>query len=144
METANRVVRNYSAWSDRFIRVQFSDEGKMRVSPTFQNMARSPLLKRIFATLRNGIQIGDRRYEYLGFSSSQLREHGCWFYAPSNGAKDGASDLSEPDIEAIHTWMGNFSDIKIVAKHAARIGQVIPIGNMLIQPTDSFMCVYMN
>ena len=61
----------------------------------------------------NGIIIGDRRYEFLAFGNSQFREHGAYFFAPTD-------DLS---TKAIRRWMGMFKDIKIVAKHAARLGQ---------------------
>ncbi|KAI8342814.1 RNA dependent RNA polymerase-domain-containing protein [Chlamydoabsidia padenii] len=122
VETANRVVRYFKSSADRFIRVQFSDEGKMRVAPSFKSDLDSDISTRIYATLKNGIQFGDRKYEYLGFSSSQLREHGCWFYAPFVD-HNGQSELSMVDAKAIRSWMGDFKDIKIVAKHAARIGQ---------------------
>lgn len=61
----------------------------------------------------NGIAIGDRHYEFLAFGNSQFREHGAYFFAPT-------ADLS---AAAIRGWMGMFRDIKIVAKHAARLGQ---------------------
>jgi RNA-dependent RNA polymerase len=48
----------------------------------------------------------------LGFSSSQLRSHSCWFFASNE-------DITADEIRAS---IGNFSDIKVVAKHAARIG----------------------
>ncbi len=61
----------------------------------------------------NGITIGDRHYEFLAFGNSQFREHGAYFFAPT-------VDLS---TEVIRGWMGMFRDIRIVAKHAARLGQ---------------------
>jgi len=61
----------------------------------------------------NGIQIGNRKYEFLAFSSSQLRDRSCWFFAPTE-------KLSADDIR---NWMGNLSDIKVVAKYATHMGQ---------------------
>ena len=46
-------------------------------------------------SLHNGIKIGDRHYEFLAFSASQLRDHSCWFFAPNN-------DLTANDIR---NWM---------------------------------------
>ena len=68
---------------------------------------------RIFRAMRNGITIGDRHYEFLAFGNSQFREHGAYFFAP----------LQHLTAKHIRNWMGKFSDIKIVAKHAARLGQ---------------------
>ncbi|CAF1206049.1 unnamed protein product [Rotaria sp. Silwood1] len=62
----------------------------------------------------NGINICDRHYEFLAFSSSQLREHSCWMFASLN------NDLSANQIREL---MGDFSTIRPVAKMAARLGQ---------------------
>ncbi len=68
---------------------------------------------RIKRTFSNGIQIGDRRYEFLGYGNSQLREHSAYFFAPT----------AHLDAKRIRMWMGSFQDIKIVAKYASRLGQ---------------------
>ncbi|CEG64383.1 hypothetical protein RMATCC62417_01363 [Rhizopus microsporus] len=113
LETTNRVVRHYRDYADRFIRVQFMDEGFNRVGAARTKMTNEAIYNRIYDVLKRGIQIGDRRYEFLAFSSSQLREHGCWFFA------------STPDLtpDMIRNWMGVFSHEKVVAKHAVRMGQ---------------------
>jgi len=59
------------------------------------NTHNDALYNRIFYTLHNGIKIGDRHYEFLAFSASQLRDHSCWFFAPNN-------DLTANDIR---NWM---------------------------------------
>ena len=63
--------------------------------------------------LANGITIGDRHYEFLAFGNSQFRQHGAYFFAPT------------PHLRADHIreWMGDFTQIRTVAKYAARIGQ---------------------
>ncbi|CAO3579317.1 unnamed protein product [Absidia cylindrospora] len=119
LETTNRVVRHYAKYADRFIRVQFTDEDFMRLGPAFGTTPNNALYSRVFQTLKYGLQIGTRRYDYLGYSSSQLREQGCWYYA----ATDGEAELPPLNVNVIRSWMGDFSNIKIVAKHAARIGQ---------------------
>lgn len=126
LETTNRVVRHFAKYSDRFIRVQFTDEGLTRISASHNRMTQEVILNRVFQTLKRGILIGNRWYEYLGFSGSQLREHGSWFCAAYNESDNQPGKPTLPPINAdlIRSWMGDFSDIKIVAKHAARIGQV--------------------
>ena len=68
---------------------------------------------RIKRTMINGITIGDRHYEFLAFGNSQFREHGAYFFAPVEHLRP----------EGIRRWMGYFADIRVVAKHAARLGQ---------------------
>ncbi|CAG8567169.1 13561_t:CDS:2 [Dentiscutata erythropus] len=110
METSNRVIRHFRDYKDNFLRVQFTDEASGKVGANSGNDA---LYNKIYQTLVSGIKIGDRHYEFLAFSSSQLRDHSCWFFAPT-------FDLTADDIRA---WMGDFSENHVVAKYAARMGQ---------------------
>ena len=68
---------------------------------------------RIKRTFSNGLQIGDRKYEFLAYGNSQLREHSAYFFAPT----------AQVDAERIRMWMGSFQDIKTVAKYGSRLGQ---------------------
>ena len=68
---------------------------------------------RVKRTMKNGITIGDRHYEFLAFGNSQFREHGAYFFSP----------LPYLNANQIRQWMGLFSEIKTVAKYAARLGQ---------------------
>ncbi|KAB2624280.1 RNA-dependent RNA polymerase 1 [Pyrus ussuriensis x Pyrus communis] len=122
---SNRVLRKYPQDIDNFLRVSFVDEdlGKIhskdlcsrpRTSNTSaEEERRTRVYERIFSTLRNGIVIGDKKFEFLAFSSSQLREHSVWMFA-------SRSELSAQDIR---NWMGDFRDIRNVAKYGARLGQ---------------------
>jgi len=74
---------------------------------------RTKLYRRIFRIIRDGIAIGNRRFEFLAFSSSQLRENFVWMFA--------SDDIV--NVDNIRQWMGNFSSIRNVAKCAARMGQ---------------------
>ncbi|KAI9495483.1 RNA dependent RNA polymerase-domain-containing protein [Zychaea mexicana] len=114
LEVSNRVVRHFSEHADRFLRVQFMDEGMTRIAATFGGESSDAIYARIYKTLQNGIQIGARRYDFLAFSSSQLRNHGCWFFAPTKELTPGM----------IRAWMGTFSHVKTIAKNAVRMGQV--------------------
>jgi len=75
----------------------------------------SILYERIKQILINGISICDRHYQFLAFSSSQLREHSCWMFASMN---DG------PTVDSIRAWMGNFENVHPVAKYAARVSRI--------------------
>ncbi|KAL6698400.1 RNA dependent RNA polymerase domain-containing protein [Trichoderma pleuroticola] len=112
VETSNRVLRHFNHLQDRFLRVQFVEETEFgRMAMSCRN--KEDIWKKIFRTLYQGIQIGDRRYEFLAFGSSQLRQCGVYFFCPTD-------HLS---CEDIRRWMGQVSHIRIVAKHAARLGQ---------------------
>jgi RNA-dependent RNA polymerase len=116
---SNRVLRHYSADIDNFLRVSFLDEelGKMFSTDLLPRSAtagqETGIYKRILSVLRNGIHIGEKKFEFLAFSSSQLRENSAWMFASRPG-------LSAADIRR---WMGDFRQIKNVAKYAARLGQ---------------------
>uniref|UniRef100_A0A6N2KT36 RNA-dependent RNA polymerase n=1 Tax=Salix viminalis TaxID=40686 RepID=A0A6N2KT36_SALVM len=118
---SNRVLRKYPDDIDNFLRVSFVDEDldklfSTNISPrTFSAIEgrQTEIYQRILSVQRNGIVIGSKKFEFLGFSSSQLRDSSLWMFASRPG-------LSAADIRK---WMGDFREIKNVAKYAARLGQ---------------------
>ncbi|KAK1416231.1 hypothetical protein QVD17_32020 [Tagetes erecta] len=120
VNVSNRVLRHFAAHIDNFIRVSFLDEELDKIFSTDlapkiarNGERRTEVYKRILSVLRNGIVIGDKKFEFLAFSSSQLRDNSAWMFA-STGRINAAD---------IRNWMGDFSSIKNVAKYAARLGQ---------------------
>jgi len=113
VETSNRIVRQYKEHQDRFLRVRFSDERYDGKVHSTHDDTQNAVFTRIFRCLKYGILIGDRHFEFLAFGNSQFREHSAYFFA------------SEPLLTAEHirAWMGDFSDIFIIAKYASRLGQ---------------------
>ncbi|KAL4922233.1 RNA dependent RNA polymerase-domain-containing protein [Aspergillus aurantiobrunneus] len=113
VDISNRVIRHYINLADSFLRVRFTDEKQFgRIHATADDTM-DEVFTRIKRALANGITIGSTRFEFLAFGNSQFREHGAYFFAP----KDGVTAAS------IRAWMGQFSHIKNIAKHAARLGQ---------------------
>ncbi|KAJ1983528.1 hypothetical protein H4R34_001214 [Dimargaris verticillata] len=172
-ELANRALRYFAHLADRFIRVTFCDENLRRLDS--DPVVNNDIYARLYRTLEHGLMLCGRHYEFLGYSASQLRAHGCWFFAPETTAMESPVGRSfvpslmptpppEPTTEAIlHTppsthgtsgglpnptkpitadlirqWMGDFSDIRVVAKAGARIGQcfstTIPVRD--VQPHE--------
>ncbi|KAI9830423.1 MAG: hypothetical protein M1838_005811 [Thelocarpon superellum] len=119
-ESMNRVLRQYRAHADKFLRVEFCEE--TGDSMTFDRNAslEEVFWRRFQGVLRDGIRIGDQHFEFLGFSHSSLRAHLCWFVAPFT------SERGE-DINAISIipLLGDFTRIRSPAKYAARIGQTL-------------------
>ncbi|KAF5191591.1 RNA-dependent RNA polymerase, partial [Thalictrum thalictroides] len=121
VNVSNRVIRHYHKYIDNFIRVSFVDEDweKMRatdLSPRTtkdEDKRHTTLYNRILSTLKNGIVIGDKKFDFLAFSSSQLRDNSAWMFASDDGIT----------AASIREWMGDFHEIKNVAKYAARLGQ---------------------
>ena len=87
VNVSNRVLRNFHDHIDNFLRVSFLEEdwSKMYASDLAPRGAdgdentRTKLYSRILSTLRNGITIGSKKFEFLAFSSSQLRENSLWY-----------------------------------------------------------------
>lgn len=114
VEMSNRVLRRYDNHHDRFLRVQFTEEGeqgRVRVNKE-QN---DEVWKRLLRTLYQGIRIGDRTFEFLAFGNSQLRQCGAYFFCPTE-------HISCDDIRK---WMGHLDHIKVIAKYSARLGQCL-------------------
>ncbi|KAD2804276.1 hypothetical protein E3N88_37653 [Mikania micrantha] len=117
---SNRVLRHYADYIDNFLRVSFLDEDLEKLYSTelspkvgLNRESKTDIYRRILSILRDGIVIGDKKFEFLAFSSSQLKDNSTWMFA-STGKLNAA---------AIRNWMGDFSSIKNVAKYAARLGQ---------------------
>ncbi|KAG6764321.1 hypothetical protein POTOM_031786 [Populus tomentosa] len=121
VNVSNRVLRHYPEDIDNFLRVSFVDEELEKIHSTDvsprtssrNELRRTAIYNRILSTLQNGIVIGDKKFEFLAFSSSQLRENSCWMFASRLG-------LTAADIRV---WMGSFHRIRNVARYAARLGQ---------------------
>ncbi|CAF0965632.1 unnamed protein product, partial [Didymodactylos carnosus] len=117
-EEKNSVTRYFDDVQHGFIRISFRDEDYRKLSNGNENMTK--LYEYIEQVMYNGISICDRKYEFLAFSSSQLRDHSAWMFA-----KNTYSSKRNEYINAtsIRQWMGHFGNIRPVSKYAARLGQ---------------------
>ncbi|KAL5747244.1 hypothetical protein ACOSP7_024244 [Xanthoceras sorbifolium] len=149
LETSNYVVKNFATFASDFMRVTFVEEdwSKLPVNAVstsiqqgiFAKPYRTNIYKRILSILRDGITIGDKKYEFLAFSASQLRSNSVWMFASND--KLSAADIRE--------WMGCFNKIRSVSKCAARMGQlfsssrqtlVVPLQDVEIIPDVEVTC----
>ncbi|GBG83216.1 hypothetical protein CBR_g36830 [Chara braunii] len=92
IEVSNRVVRHFRHVEDRFLRVKFVDEHLEGICPWAlvvgnekHSERRSGIYKQFQRVLRDGVMLFNRHYEFLAFSTSQLREHSAWFFASETG-----------------------------------------------------------
>jgi RNA-dependent RNA polymerase len=114
---ANRVTRKL-AGGDRLMRVTFRDEGggqlssKALQSEDGEN-CRSDLFYRIEAFLRDGFVVGNRRYAFLAFSTSQVREQAVRFLHTPDGG--GSADQ-------VRAQLGDFTTLKNVGEWSSLCG----------------------
>lgn len=127
VELSNRVLRKYKDLADRFLRVTFMDEGLQTMNANVLSYFIAPIVrditlnsfsqktrvfKRVRSILSGGFYLCGRKFSFLAFSSSQLRDCSAWFFS-----EDGKTSVLD-----IKKWMGRFTD-KNIAKCAARMGQ---------------------
>ncbi|CAO3596468.1 unnamed protein product [Absidia cylindrospora] len=98
MEQTNRTLRQFSTYSDRFLRVSFVEDDLTLLTQTpprdFNQTTvhkQDALYNRLYKVMIGGIKIGNRRYDFLAYDSTQLSSHSCWFFAAT-------STLSASDI----------------------------------------------
>lgn len=112
VEISNRVVRRYDDHANRFMRVRFAEEDSGPLRPK-RDQLDDQIFGRVQHVLEHGIVVAGRHYEFLAYGNSQIREQGAYFFASTKTI----------DVQKIRGWMGDFSHIKVVAKHASRLGQ---------------------
>ncbi|KAI0342571.1 RdRP-domain-containing protein [Trametopsis cervina] len=116
LETSNSVLRRFSDFHDRFLRVQFvDDDGEFPVKGETLVIddalyGAEGFFARVRRALDYGIHIAGRHYVFLTFGESQARVHGCWFISETEGLT----------IQAVLDSMGDLSQERVIAKHAAR------------------------
>lgn len=94
----NRVLRNDNYKTDDFLCVSIRDEDLSKLSAARGSV--DLVLDEVQRVLDEGLGIAGQRFQFLGSSNSQLRNHSCWFVGPS----------LQPD--EIRRWMGDFTSIK--------------------------------
>ena len=109
---SNRVLRHFSK-SDKsninvhFACVSFVDENETRLHYSYD------IGRRLRRIMKYGIKCLDgEKYQFLAYSNAQLRTQSSYFYHNNKYAT----------CNSIRQWMGNFRNIKNVAKYSARMG----------------------
>ncbi|KAL4268526.1 RNA-dependent RNA polymerase [Pleurotus pulmonarius] len=124
---SNRVIRQYSGHEEHFIRVDFRDEDMLQYRWDRAVDGASFVRERVGPTLKEGFELGGRRFEFLAYSSSALREHAVWFMNPFQDEQTGRWVTSE----TIRQAQGDFNDLgnkkfyllNQPSKYAARLAQ---------------------
>nr|SZF06521.1 RNA-dependent RNApolymerase 1-like [Psoroptes ovis] len=118
---------------DYALRLNICDDNKRQISSF--NADTYFIRKSIKPKLLSGIRIGDRLYEFLGSSSSQMRDSGVIFYAKD----DHQPPLTSKTIREI---IGDLSKYKRkVAKYVSRLGLIFSQAMVFYQCEDTTMIV---
>jgi hypothetical protein len=80
-DQSNSVLRRFEH-HDSFLRVSFYDENRSRLRSD-ATLSISKLAKSRFGSLlKYGFELVGRKYEFLGYSMSGLKDHSVWFVTP--------------------------------------------------------------
>ncbi|VDM52303.1 unnamed protein product [Angiostrongylus costaricensis] len=120
----NRVVRRFG--EENALRCVFRDDSGAKLivkdfvqGPCYDQQS-SIVANIVQKTLSHGLQINNRHYHFLAWSNSQMRDHGCYMYAPTLDCRTGDVSMT---VEDMRKWMGDFSGTKNVPKLMSRMGQ---------------------
>ncbi|KAM3449446.1 hypothetical protein MY3296_006911 [Beauveria thailandica] len=116
-ESKNRVLRMFHDRTDYFLRVTFTDEDGSDLNFNHR-VSNDYVYDHYRSVMKQGIEVAGRRFSFLGFSHSSLRSHSAWFMAPFVDNRMGRQDYA-----TVLNSLGDFREIRIPAKCAARIGQ---------------------
>lgn len=118
-DETNRVLRRYIEHQSNFLRVEIRDEDGLKLRWDREVDGNAFLDKRFGSILKNGCIVAGQKFEFLGYSTSALREHAIWFMSPF---KNAGGQLINADF--IVRSLGDFSKvIHFPARYGARIAQ---------------------
>ncbi|KAI5478467.1 hypothetical protein MNV49_005108 [Pseudohyphozyma bogoriensis] len=117
-DQSNSILRRY-ARPECFLRVSIRDDDFDKHRHDTETDMRGFLNERYLPIFRDGLEICGRRFEFLGYSSSALRDHSTWFVTPFEGV-----DEQVVTADKIRTSLGDFSKVAYIpARWMARIAQ---------------------
>ncbi|KAF5377659.1 hypothetical protein D9615_005257 [Tricholomella constricta] len=125
-ERSNRVIRRYQPiHHESFLRVSFIEEGRLQYR--FDRDVDGPafIRSRVGPFLLHGLLIASRKFRFLAYSQSALKEHAVWFVKPFRDPQHGYVDAA-----AIISSLGSFDNLAFdqdlmfcPARYGARISQ---------------------
>jgi len=114
---SNRVIREYEGYEDHFLRVDFRDEDRLQYRWDRDVDGASYLQERVGTLLKKGFNLAGRQFDFLGYSSSALREHAVWYVNAFHHPEKGLVTA-----ENIRDSLGDFSGvITSPSKYGARM-----------------------
>lgn len=117
-DQSNRVLRRFSNHHDYFLRVNFTDEDLLDFRWDRDVDGAQFVRDRVGGVLKRGLVVAGRKFDFLAYSSSALKEHAVWFCAEfMEGGKAW-------NAETIRQSLGDFSHLeRYPARYGARMSQ---------------------
>ncbi|KIJ54982.1 hypothetical protein M422DRAFT_152897 [Sphaerobolus stellatus SS14] len=82
-DSSNRILRRYSDDPEAFLRVSFTDESGLKFRFDRREVDGPEFIqRRIGGILKKGFSICGRKFEFLAYSQSALKEYTVWFCSP--------------------------------------------------------------
>ncbi|PLW53729.1 hypothetical protein PCANC_04470 [Puccinia coronata f. sp. avenae] len=117
IEQSNSILRLYQQ-TENFLRVSIADETRHRLRSSREVDIHHLLRMRYLPFLTKGMILCGRKFEFLGYSNSALKDHQAWFVCPFHKGDELVTAAS------IRAKLGDFSKvIRIPARYMARIAQ---------------------
>jgi RNA-dependent RNA polymerase len=133
----NRVIRNYADYTGNFMRVEFREEDRLQFRWDRDVDGDLFINERVGHILKEGIVVAGRKFEFLAYSSSALREHAVWFMTPFRTIY---GEIVTPD--SIRSSLGDFrTAIYCPALYGARISQAFSAteGSIYVEAEETFL-----
>lgn len=128
---SNRIIREYDAFCDHFLRVDFRDEDRLQYRWDRSVDGTQFLKDRVGGILKGGFDLAGRNFEFLAYSTSALREHAVWFISPFKFTLPTGQTVLV-DGEYIRHNIGDFHGSDLLrhpSKYAARLAQAFTATN---------------
>lgn len=132
-EQCNRVIREYAEHSSSFMRVRFTDEARLQCRSDPAVDYHAFIHDRFGRILQNGFSVAGRRFNFLGYSNSGIKQHSMWFvkdFTREVVAADGSVVQEHVTAESIVAGLGDFDNnpydpqlMECPARYGARIAQ---------------------
>ncbi|KAI7952326.1 hypothetical protein MJO29_007957 [Puccinia striiformis f. sp. tritici] len=117
IEQSNSILRLYQQ-TENFLRVSLADEMGHRLRSSREVDIHHLLRTRYRPFLTKGMILCGRKFEFLGYSNSALKDHQAWFVCPFH------IDNFLVNAASIRAKLGDFTKvIRIPARYMARIAQ---------------------
>lgn len=138
-DQGNRILRQYPGYEKNFLRTRFVEEDGSDLSIRREYGIDSQLmLKERYgnALKREGILVAGRRFYFLAYSNSGLRELTSWFVC--NFTDDSGEVIT---ADKIRESIGDLSSISNPARFAARMGQAFTTSMISVELKRSWIRV---
>ncbi|KAF9450089.1 RdRP-domain-containing protein [Macrolepiota fuliginosa MF-IS2] len=142
VDKSNRVIRRYDrANQDSFLRVEFREDNNLQFRFDRDVDSLEFIKRRIGPIMHEGLLIAGRKFRFLAYSQSALKEHSVWFVKVFNDSKHGIVTAAK-----IISSLGNFRGLSYdttlefcPARLGARVSQAFSATDAAVVEVDEIL-----